>query len=135
MNTLFSNPNGAEESWACYFWSQGYYFINSWSENHKWYVLAFFQMMCKIHTWVCIYRLELWYKVDGSYVTRFLNQTPRFNWYVVQWGWKSEHHIKTRVEMRLDYTFKFEQLLYTQWWIQMIWPLNLVKNSTNMYSW
>ena len=34
-------------------------------------------------------------KVDGSYVTCFLNWIPRFDWYVVQLGSKSKPHKDT----------------------------------------
>ena len=41
-------------------------------------------------------------KVCGCYVVTFLNWTPRFDWYVVQYGSKNKHHTYTCLkEIRL----------------------------------
>ena len=35
------------------------------------------------------------HEVDGSQVAHLLNHTPKFEWYVVQWGSKRKHHKDT----------------------------------------
>ena len=55
-----------------------------------------------LHKWRIILR-RIAPKVDGSQVARFLKRTSTFEWYVLQSGSKSKHHIDTCLkEIRLS---------------------------------